>query len=219
MLTIFLQSLLVFAQNTETYVNENKQQAIALMNEHHIPASIILGVAIHESASGNSKIAKYLNNHFGIKGVNHQTLIKSSYKGYDAVEDSYTDFIRIMKSKNQFNKLFDVLTDYDYKAWAKGIQRGGYAASKTWSAQVVAIINKYKLFDLDNKKITKIEEPEIIRPPFEEVIKTFENNIYVVKKGDTLNSIAKKFNTNAKAIIQKNNLKSIVINVGQKINL
>jgi flagellum-specific peptidoglycan hydrolase FlgJ len=55
-----------------------------------------------------------------------------------------------MTERKQFSHLADKFTQYDYKAWAKGIQRGGYASSKKWSAQVLGIINKYDLNELDD---------------------------------------------------------------------
>lgn len=59
-----------------------------------------------------------------------------------------------------------------------------------------------------------------------EVVYPIENktnntsNIYVVKKGDTLSEIAKKYNTTVAALVSLNNIKNAnVINVGQKIIL
>lgn len=139
------------AQTTLQYIKSNVEYAQELMRANHIPASIILAVAIHESASGTSKIAHYLNNHFGVKGQNSSTKIKSAYKGYDSVEDSYDHFVGFMKDKAPFSHLFDKYDEEDYVDWAKGIQRGGYAHSKLWSAKVLAVIKKYELFKYDEK--------------------------------------------------------------------
>ena len=87
------------AQTTLQYINNNVAYAQELMRENHIPASIILAVAIHESAAGTSKIAKYLNNHFGVKGKNSSKKIKSAYKGYSSVEDSYDHFVEVLQDK------------------------------------------------------------------------------------------------------------------------
>jgi hypothetical protein len=54
-----------------------------------------------------------------------------------------------MTERKQFSHLADKLTQYDYKGWAKGIQRSGYASSRKWSSQVLGIINKYNLNELD----------------------------------------------------------------------
>jgi flagellum-specific peptidoglycan hydrolase FlgJ len=139
-----------YAQTTRNYIDDNLPLAQQLMKENNIPASIILGIAIHESAAGTSKIARYLNNHFGVKGANDSKKIKSSYKGYSSVEDSYHNFIDFLQSRTAFSKLFIKYGDNDYASWAKGIQKGGYAHSKTWSSQVIALIKKYELFKYDN---------------------------------------------------------------------
>jgi flagellum-specific peptidoglycan hydrolase FlgJ len=137
------------AQATLQYINNNVAYAQELMKENRIPASIILAVAIHESAAGTSKIAKYLNNHFGVKGKNSSKDIKSAYKGYSSVEDSYDHFIEVLQNRASFNKLFQKYDEDDYIAWAKGIQKGGYAQSKLWSSKVIALIKKYELFKYD----------------------------------------------------------------------
>jgi flagellum-specific peptidoglycan hydrolase FlgJ len=150
LLSVGLLHFASFAQTTRNYIEENVPLAQRLMKENNIPASIILGIAIHESAAGTSKIARYLNNHFGVKGQNDSKQIKSSYKGYSSVEDSYHHFIDFLQSRTAFSKLFIKYGDNNYAGWAKGIQRGGYAHSRTWSAQVIALIKKYELFKYDN---------------------------------------------------------------------
>lgn len=200
----------------DNYIAQYKELAVKLMNRHEIPASVILGIAIHESASGNSKIAKNLNNHFGVKGANTNKQINSSYKGYETVEVSYKDFIDMMKSRPKFKILFDKYSDYDYKNWIYGIQRGGYAASRTWAAQVISIVQRHKLYECDNSPVDHIEtvleevKSTSISPSF---------NYYKVKKGDTLGAIAKKFNTTTKNLMNKNGLKSTLLQIGQKLKI
>lgn len=149
-LSVGLLQLSTYAQTTRNYIEENLPLAQQLMRENNIPASIILGIAIHESAAGTSKIARYLNNHFGVKGQNDSKAIRSSYKGYSSVEDSYHHFIDFLQSRTAFSNLFTKYGDNNYAGWAKGIQRGGYAHSKTWSAQIIALIKKYDLSKYDN---------------------------------------------------------------------
>jgi flagellum-specific peptidoglycan hydrolase FlgJ len=198
------------------YIEKYKEEAIKKMNEYGVPASVILGVAIHESGSGTSKIAKYLNNHFGKKGKNDSKEIKSAYKGYDSVEESYDDFITTLKSHAQFNKLFDKYAVYDYKNWALGIQRGGYAASKTWASQVLAIINYYHLYQYDKPK--PVDKLAYIKPVGSQTDGE-ENVVYKVKKGDTLNAIAKKFNTTVNSIRDKNEITGSNLSIGQQLKL
>ena len=148
---------------SQSYIEKFKDNAIRIMHETGVPASIILGVAMHESASGKSNIAQNLNNQFGVKGggsvvyYKHNKKVRTAYKRYDSVLDSFQDFARIMTERKQFSHLAQQLTQYDYAGWAKGIQRSGYCSSHTWASQVMGIIKKYNLNDLDEKPAGKAE--------------------------------------------------------------
>ncbi len=208
------------AQKIEDYIAANVYHAQYLMQTNGLPASIILGVAIHESAAGKSKIARYLNNHFGVKGSNSSTEISSAYRDYPSVDSSYKHFVSFIQGRKHFNVLFDRYDPYDYKNWAYGIYRGGYASSRTWASQVVAIIKKYELFQYDNRpedyeEVTTV--PAIAVKKSSAVAKT--SKIYTVKAGDNLSSIAKKTKTTVSALMQKNGLKSSALKLGQKIKL
>ncbi len=134
------------AQNTsQSYIEKYKDAAISIMHDYGIPASVTLAIAMHESASGNSKLAKKSNNQFGMKNN------RSNYKTYDSVLESFEDFARMMSQRKQFSKLADKFDSFDYKGWAKGIQRGGYASSGKWSAQVLSLIKKFQLNSFDEK--------------------------------------------------------------------
>lgn len=134
------------AQNTsQSYIDKYKNAAISIMHDYGIPASVTLAIAMHESASGNSKLAKKSNNQFGMKNN------RSNYKTYDSVLESFEDFARMMSQRKQFSKLADKFDSFDYKSWAKGIQRGGYASSGKWSAQVLSLIKKFQLNSFDEK--------------------------------------------------------------------
>jgi len=218
LLLLFLsfQAIFASAQTTEEYIEEYADIAQDLAEEHHIPASIILGVAIHESAAGKSKIARYLNNHFGFKGKNSNTEIRSAYRDFPTVDSSYNHFITFLKSRTYFNILFDKYDQYDFKGWARGIQRGGYAHSRTWASQVIALIKKYELFQYDNRPEDYIEpeEPKQVYSP-----KKKSGRIYTVKQGDNLSIIAERNKTTVKAIMSKNGLKSNALKPGQKLKL
>jgi len=151
---------------SQSYIDKFKDNAIRIMHETGVPASIVLGVAMHESGSGKSAIAQNLNNQFGVKGsksvvyYKHNKKVKSAYKRYDSVMDSFKDFARIMTERKQFSHLGEKFTQYDYKNWALGIQRNGYASSRKWAAQVLGIIHKYNLNELDSSP-----EPVVTAPP------------------------------------------------------
>ncbi|WP_029281473.1 glucosaminidase domain-containing protein [Pedobacter sp. R20-19] len=219
--TIYLLLLSVIvtkAQDTDEYISEHVECAQELMHDHKIPASIILAVAIHESAAGNSRIAQHLNNHFGVKGPNNNTEIRSAYRDYNSDEDSYNHFVEIMETRAPFNNLFEKYDQYDYKGWAKGIQRSGYAQSRTWASQVINLVKKYELYQYDDRPADYIE-PIPAKSVYHRKKRHSASAWYTVKSGDNLNLIAKKKHTTVKTIMRKNGLKNSKLKPGQKIRL
>lgn len=158
LVTLFLASALIVSaqKNTpQSYIQKFKEDAIRIMHETGVPASIVLGVAMHESACGNSMLAQSLNNQFGVKGssgttiVHHNKKIHTAYKQYPSVYDSFQDFARIMTERREFSAMSLSLTHFDYQGWAHGIQKRGYASSHLWASQVLGIIKKYQLYSFD----------------------------------------------------------------------
>jgi flagellum-specific peptidoglycan hydrolase FlgJ len=163
LVTMLLASaLLASAQkNTpQSYIDQFKDDAVRIMHETGVPASIVLGVAMHESGCGNSTLAQNLNNQFGVKGgggavfYKHKKKVKTAYKRYGSVYDSFQDFARIMTERSEFSGLADKFTHFDYAGWAHGIQKRGYASSHKWSVQVLGIIKKYQLYNFDESPAT-----------------------------------------------------------------
>ncbi|WP_158825780.1 glucosaminidase domain-containing protein [Mucilaginibacter lacusdianchii] len=154
------------AQNPQkSYIDKFKDNAIRIMHESGVPASIILAIAMHESGSGTSKLARSQNNHFGMKGKSPVSYTgrkrtHSSYKQYDSATDSFQDFARIMTERKQFNHLSSQFSHYDYKSWIKGIQRSGYASSHKWGAQVLGLIHRYELHAFDEQPDSVKAEPK-----------------------------------------------------------
>src|SRR5690606_27043153 len=186
-ITLCLTSLLVVVSTTQTfaqrispqaYIEQYKDAAIQYMEEYGCPASIILAIAMHESAHGNSKIARHLNNHFGIKGPNNSKEIRSAYKGYESVAASYRDFVGLLQRRERTRKLFDLYQPHEYRKWVQGIARSGYAQSPTWSAKVIGMIRRYGLHKLDKKP----DDGGTVTA----VGATGEETWYTVKSGDTL---------------------------------
>lgn len=90
---------------SKSYIEKFKDDAIRIMHQSGVPASIILAIAMHESGSGTSDIAKNLNNQFGMKGYSaivykkRRKKVRTMYKRYDSVKESFEDFARIMTEK------------------------------------------------------------------------------------------------------------------------
>ncbi len=195
----------------QAYIEEYKDAAIRYMEEYGCPASIILAVAMHESAHGTSRVARYLNNHFGIKGPNDSKEIRSAYKGYDSVDESYRDFIAFLKRRKSTEQLFDLYQPHEYQKWVRGIARSGYAHSSSWSAKVIGMIRKYHLHELDKQPEGGTAVAAVDQP--------VETERYIVQKGDTLYDIARKYGTTVKAIQRENGLTHSRLRIGQQLIL
>ncbi|MCA5006670.1 glucosaminidase domain-containing protein [Sphingobacterium bovistauri] len=144
-----------FGQNKfspSSYIEVHKKAAQELMQETGVPASVILAVAIHESAYGNSRIAKHLNNHFGIKGKNNSKKIKSAYKGYSSVTESYNDFVGLLKRRKSTQHLFGQSANKNFQSWVNAIARSGYSQTKSWKTHVLRTISRYNLDQYDTLK-------------------------------------------------------------------
>lgn len=141
---------------TLAYIHAFKNVAIEEMNAYGIPASITLAQGILESGSGNSSLAKYANNHFGIKCTSDWKG-KAYYKDDDQANDcfrvykdareSYKDHSEFLKRK-RYSFLFE-LDKNDYKNWALGLKTAGYATNPKYPDMLISTIEKYKLYQYD----------------------------------------------------------------------
>ncbi len=150
---------------TENYIREYGHIAINEMNRIGIPASIKMAQAILESNSGRSTLARQSNNHFGIKcgknwtggEVYHEDddyenglLIRSCFRAYDDPAESFmahSEFLANPYSK-RYKFLFD-LDPQDYKSWARGLKKAGYATDPKYPSKLIGIIENYRLYELD----------------------------------------------------------------------
>jgi flagellum-specific peptidoglycan hydrolase FlgJ len=128
------------AQGT-AYIQKYDEIAKNLSAEFGIPKSIILSVAIVESGYGRSKVARKLNNHFGIVGKNRVRW--SRYKQYASAEDSFRDFCIKMSGKKFYANLKG---NPDYLLWIKKISYTGYSTRpRQWQKKIKTIIKKHNL--------------------------------------------------------------------------
>lgn len=151
----------------ERYIEKYKDIAIIEMQRAGIPASIKLGQALLESDAGRSDLARKANNHFGIKCSNDwdgKTFdkkddeyndqgehIESCFRVYDNAEASYrahSEFLHNPKKQFRYGQLFE-LDPTDYKGWAEGLRKAGYATSPSYSKRLVKVIEQYKLYKYD----------------------------------------------------------------------
>lgn len=146
---------------TLSYIEEWKWIAMANQEEYGIPASITLAQGIHESASGTSKLAREGNNHFGIKchgwsGERYMSAKGSCYRKYTQAEDGFCDHARILKSQKRYASLFQLPSD-DFKSWASGLKKAGYASAPAYPQLLTKVINDYGLHLLDIPSSTRLD--------------------------------------------------------------
>ncbi len=139
------------------YVKRYKNVAQSEMKKYGIPASITLAQGLIESRGGNSKLARKNNNHFGVKcfskkcGKGHCTNHfddnhKDFFRKYNSVWESFRDHSKVLQ-KDRYKKLKTY--GKDYKKWAKGLKKAGYATDKKYDKKLIAVIQKYKLYEYD----------------------------------------------------------------------
>lgn len=141
----------------EQYINQYKDVAIKEMKQYGIPASITLAQGCLESNFGNSMLAVKANNHFGIKchsDWNGKKIFQDDdkknecFRHYKSAWESFRDHSEFLKKQSRYAFLFeyDIL---DYKKWAYGLKKAGYATSSTYPQRIITIIEKYYLAQYD----------------------------------------------------------------------
>ena len=155
---LFAQGLDKGELSVDEYIRKFKDIAIQEMERSGIPASITLAQGIHESAYGNSQLAKSANNHFGIKCTKawagtqkykwDDEATKSCFRVYVSADDSYVDHTDFLLNRKHYAFLFDYERG-DYKRWAKGLRKAGYATDPKYPEKLITTIEKYKLTTYD----------------------------------------------------------------------
>ncbi len=216
--------------DTEKYIEEYKDAAIEEMKEYGIPASITLAQGILESGSGNSYLATEANNHFGIKchrDWDGKRIYYSDdeenecFRVYDDAEESYRDHSLFLTERERYSELFK-LSPTDYKAWAKGLKKAGYATNKHYADLLIDLIEKYELHKLDlegfNEELDK-EEKEIF-DTYQVNLSTNMVKFIKVKEGDTFEKIAEATDKRVEDLLKHNELRyDDTLSVGQIIYL
>jgi len=209
---------------TVAYIGNYKDIAIDKMVNYKIPASITLAQGILESGNGLSTLAKKSNNHFGIKchsgwkgkKVYHDDDKRGEcFRKYDNPEGSFNDHSKFLTGRGRYEFLFDLEPD-DYKGWAKGLKKAGYATDRKYPKKLISFIENFELYKydelvLDEKgyKRAKKEMPLANNDPAETFI--------IVSKGDTLYSISRNNSISVEELKRLNGLNSNAISIGQKL--
>ena len=169
---LLLTTISAHAQKLDTaaivsYIKLYKDIAVSEMNRTGIPASITLAQGIHESGFGKSFLAQNTNNHFGIKCKKEWTgktfkytddAPNECFRVYDNVEDSYKDHSDFLKSRSWYASLF-LLDKNDYKGWAYGLKKAGYATNPVYPQILIKMIEGFQLTAFDKGQIPSYISP------------------------------------------------------------
>lgn len=135
------------------YIELYKDIAIREMKRMGVPAAITLAQGILETESGNSTLVKKSNNHFGIKcksnwtaaSVTHDDDARGEcFRSYTTADESYRDHSNFLRAGQRYAFLFN-LDVKDYKAWAYGLKKAGYATNPSYPQILIKHIEQYNL--------------------------------------------------------------------------
>jgi LysM repeat protein len=213
-----------------SYIDKYKELAVSEMKRTGIPASITLAQGMIESDYGRSRLAVQANNHFGIKChdnwkgptiTHHDDKRNECFRKYRKPEESYYDHSDFLTSASRYKFLFD-LDETDYKGWARGLKKAGYATNPDYANMLIRKIEENELWRYDkpgfNSQAPKqksdtrevvlqdakqeVQEKASVKPAGDEfkvpskVSRIKENNriqYIVASEGDTRESIEKEF--------------------------
>lgn len=142
------------------YIEKYAPFAVKEMLLSGVPASITLAQGILESGDGNSLLARKANNHFGIKchgmweGKKYymdDDAKNECFRVYSSVFDSYKDHSEFLSTRGRYASLFE-LRRTDYKGWAHGLKKAGYATNPKYPALLIKIIEENDLAKYDRMK-------------------------------------------------------------------
>lgn len=224
------------AANTAVVMNYIRQYhniAIREMMVYRIPASITLAQGIHESNSGQSKLAQLANNHFGIKchkdwqGQTYyqdDDLPNECFRKYDNAVESFRDHSYFLTLRDRYKGLFELDVN-DYRGWARGLQAAGYATNPQYAEKLIQTIERFSLFQFDNANfatafgdsLQDLDDPArqawlrqfvvLKRGPGGRFI--FDNNrldMTIARRTDNIYLIAEDFDISVTALMKYNDL-------------
>ena len=209
----------------EDYIKKYRELAVEEMKKYHIPASITLAQGLLESGAGQSTLARKSNNHFGIKcgsdwrgkTVSHDDDARGEcFRAYKHPKESYEDHSKFLAGRSRYASLFK-LKITDYKGWARGLKKAGYATNPRYADQLIGIIELYELHKYDEKNYLKW----IKKNPNPHQTYIANDLLYiVVRAGDSWKSISKEFDISQKKLRKYNDLyKGYALQVGDILYL
>ncbi|MGB3151355.1 MAG: glucosaminidase domain-containing protein [Maribacter sp.] len=200
------------------YIETFSEVAQLEMKAYGIPASITLAQGLLESGYGKGELALKTNNHFGIKCHKgwqgdydfHDDDEKGEcFRKYNHPMFSFRDHSIFLTTRSRYAFLFDY-KNTDYKSWAKGLRKAGYATDIKYPQKLIYLIEKHQLYKYD-KEVTKAgyrNEPVVVAEA---------DVLHIVSKGDTLYSLSRKYYVSVDELKRMNNLRNTNLSIGQKL--
>lgn len=218
------------------YIEKYKDMAIRQMHSYGVPASIILAQGCLESGDGNSRLARLANNHFGIKchdwtgdRIYHDDdAPQECFRKYASAEQSFFDHSEFLRTRPRYAQLF-LLETTDYKGWARGLKKAGYATNPRYDTLLIELIEKNKLYQYDMRlpETTVIFEPDktiasdlFVLDVERRVMKTNGVRYVLSAPGDTYQSLAKEYHLFTGELARFNDVsRKAGLPVGEKVYL
>lgn len=198
----------------QKYISKYSTLAMQHQQKYRIPASITLAQGLLESGAGQSDLARRSNNHFGIKchsdwrggRVYHDDDLRGEcFRKYKRVEDSYEDHSRFLAERPRYARLFK-LNIKDYKGWAKGLQKCGYATDRAYANKLIKVIEDYELYRFDSYKVSKQKKSDkkSVKRLSYQVYRTHGLLYVYAKSNDNLEQIARSLGFKEKQLRKYN---------------
>ncbi|SKB85090.1 glucosaminidase domain-containing protein [Maribacter arcticus] len=207
-------------ESPSEYIETFAETAQVEMLGYGIPASITLAQGLLESGYGKGELAMKTNNHFGIKCHKgwegdydfHDDDEKGEcFRKYNHPMYSFRDHSIFLTTRSRYAFLFN-LKHTDYKGWAKGLRKAGYATDPKYPQKLIYLIEKHGLHKYD-KQIKNAGYDNTT------IVATESDKMHTVEKGDTLYSLSRKYYMSVDEIMQMNNLRSSDLSIGQRVKV
>lgn len=215
-----------YAQRRQTsynnYIKQYAPLAVEQMKQHNVPASITLAQGLLESGAGLSTLSRKSNNHFGIKCGNswrgrsvraNDDAPNECFRAYRKVEDSYEDHSLFLVGNQRYASLFK-LKKTDYKSWARGLKKAGYATDPSYANKLITIIETYDLYKYDNDGMSKREAKKWQKLLKKKPWLANPHDVYIAnglayviaRDGDTFQLLGGEFEIGWKKLVKYNDL-------------
>ena len=218
----------------DQYIEQYRELAIKEMNRSGIPASITLAQGLLESNSGNSTLATKANNHFGIKchgwegrKIYHDDDAKDEcFRKYRSAEESYEDHTIFLMNSPRYDFLFEY-DQTDYKSWAKGLKKAGYATAPKYADQLITLIEEAGLhqYDLKQRRKKEKDKEQVDIDNFQvelgrKILVRNRINYILARQGDTYQSLTKELDLMPFELAKYNEMpRDAAVNKGQVLYL